>query len=112
MDEFVTVCKRSEIPADGGKTVLVGDKLVAIFDDRGTLCAITDTCPHMGASLGAGCLEDGIVTCPWHGWRFRVADGAWADNPKIKVARYGVRQVGEDIQIKGPPVATGGLGTN
>jgi nitrite reductase (NADH) small subunit len=112
MDEFVTVCKRGDIPADGGKTVMVGDKLVAVFDDRGSLCAITDTCPHMGASLSAGHLEDGIVTCPWHEWRFRVADGTWADNPKVKVPSFEVRQVGDEIQIKSPPVATAVPGTN
>lgn len=102
MDEFVTVCRRDEIPPDGGRTVLVGDKLVALFDDRGNLCAIDDTCPHMGASLAAGHLEDGIVTCPWHAWRFRVCDGTWADNPRIKVPSYEVRVVGDDVQIKKP----------
>ena len=30
-------------------------------------------------------IEDGVVTCPLHFWRFRLADGTWADNPKIKV---------------------------
>jgi len=99
MSEFVTVCKRSDVPADGGKTVAVGDKLIAVFDDRGTLCAIDDVCPHMGASLGAGHLENGIVTCPWHAWRFRVTDGVWADSPRIKIRRFEVRQVGEEVQV-------------
>lgn len=100
MDEFVTVCKRGEVPAGGGKTVAVGDTLIAVFDDGGTLCAIADTCPHMGASLAAGELEDGIVTCPWHAWRFRVTDGTWADNPRVKIPAYEVRQVGDDVQVK------------
>jgi nitrite reductase/ring-hydroxylating ferredoxin subunit len=117
MDEFVKVCQRGDIPANGGKTVLVDGKLVAVFDDGGQLCAIADTCPHMGASLGAGYLEDGIVICPWHAWRFRVADGTWADNPKIKIPCFEVRQVGDEVQVKSPPaqsppVATGGLNTN
>ena len=100
MDEFVTVCKLNDIPPNGSKIVAVGDYVIAIFDDRGTLCAITDTCPHMGASLGTGHLEDGIVTCPWHAWRFRVCDGLWADNPRIKIPSYEVRVVGDDVQVK------------
>jgi len=100
MNEFVTVCKRGAIPPNGSRIVAVGDAVIAIFDDRGTLCAITDTCPHMGASLGTGHLESGIVTCPWHAWRFRVCDGTWADNPKIKIPRYEVRVVGDDVQVK------------
>lgn len=100
MDEFVTVCKRGDIPANGSKIVAVGHHVIAIFDDRGTLCAITDTCPHMGASLGTGHLQDGIVTCPWHAWRFRVCDGTWADNPRIKIPAFEVRVVGEDVQVR------------
>lgn len=113
MEEFVTVCRRGDIPAGGGKTVLVGNQLVAVFDDGGQLHAIADTCPHMGASLGAGHLEDGIVTCPWHAWRFRVADGTWADNPKIKIPCFAVRQEGDEVQIQmPPPVATGSSATS
>ncbi|MFL5328428.1 MAG: Rieske (2Fe-2S) protein [Gemmataceae bacterium] len=99
MSEFVSVCKRSDIPPRGSKTVAVDGKLIAIFDDRGTLCAMDDVCPHMGASLGAGELEEGIVTCPWHGWRFRVCDGTWADNPKIKIPSFEVRIEGEDVLV-------------
>jgi nitrite reductase (NADH) small subunit/3-phenylpropionate/trans-cinnamate dioxygenase ferredoxin subunit len=104
MSEFVTVCRRGDIPAGGGRTVAAGDRLVAVFDDGGQLCAIDDACPHMGASLGAGRLEGGIVTCPWHAWRFRVRDGVWADNPRVKTACHEVRTVGDQVQVR---VATG-----
>ena len=99
MAEFVFACKRSDIPPGGSKTVKIENKLIAIFDYDGTLCAIDDVCPHMGASLGGGEVEDGIVTCPWHGWRFKVCDGTWADNPKIKIPSFEVRIVGEDVQV-------------
>ena len=48
----------------------------------------------MGASLSGGYVENGVVTCPWHAWRFRLADGAWADNPRIKIGCYPVRVAG------------------
>ncbi|MBX7103389.1 MAG: Rieske 2Fe-2S domain-containing protein [Gemmataceae bacterium] len=100
MEEFVTVCRRGEIPPGGGKTVEAGGKLIAVFDDAGTLCAISDVCPHMGASLSDGELEDGVVTCRWHAWRFRVADGTWMNNPRIKIPAYEVRQVGDEVQVR------------
>jgi nitrite reductase (NADH) small subunit/3-phenylpropionate/trans-cinnamate dioxygenase ferredoxin subunit len=100
MAEFRTVCKLSELNSETGKTVAVGSRLVALFLVDGQPCAIDDVCPHMGASLGAGEVENGVVTCPWHGWRFRVTDGTWADNPRIKIAIFPVRVVGEDVQIQ------------
>jgi nitrite reductase (NADH) small subunit/3-phenylpropionate/trans-cinnamate dioxygenase ferredoxin subunit len=102
MAEFRTVCKVGDIPAGEGKTVVVGEKLVALFRDRDGFHAIDDLCPHMGASLGAGCLENGVVTCPWHAWRFRVADGTWADNPRVKIPCYPVRVVGDEVQVQPP----------
>jgi nitrite reductase (NADH) small subunit/3-phenylpropionate/trans-cinnamate dioxygenase ferredoxin subunit len=56
----------------------------------------------MGASLSGGYVEDGIVTCPWHYWRFRLSDGAWADNPRVKTGCYRVQVVGDEIQLEVP----------
>jgi nitrite reductase (NADH) small subunit len=98
----VTVAKAGDIPAGGCVVVNVRQKDIAIFNVNGTLFAIDDMCPHMGASLSGGFVEDGCVTCPWHYWRFRLADGAWADNPKVKQASYPVHVEGDSIQLELP----------
>jgi nitrite reductase (NADH) small subunit/3-phenylpropionate/trans-cinnamate dioxygenase ferredoxin subunit len=101
MSEFVTVARLGAIPAGTGQAFVVGDQLVAVFhlgDDR--YAAIGDLCPHMGASLAEGFLEGDVVTCPWHAWRFRVTDGTWCDNPRIKTDTFEVRVVGEEIQVR------------
>ena len=100
MAEFHTVCRVQEVVEGEGKTVVVGPKLIAIFRQAGQYYAIDDVCPHMGASLSGGYVENNIVTCPWHAWRFRLTDGAWADNPRIKIGCYPVRVVGDDIQVE------------
>jgi nitrite reductase (NADH) small subunit/3-phenylpropionate/trans-cinnamate dioxygenase ferredoxin subunit len=98
----VTVAKVGDIPEGGAIVVSVRQKDVAIFRLNGALHAIDDVCPHMGASLSGGFVEDGCVTCPWHYWRFRLADGAWADNPKVKIDSYPVHVVGDDVQLELP----------
>ena len=100
MSNFHTVCKTQDLPEGESKTVVIGKKLIALFHVDGNYFAIDDVCPHMGASLSGGQVEDGIVTCPWHAWRFRLTDGAWADNPRIKIGCYPVRIEGEQIQIQ------------
>jgi nitrite reductase (NADH) small subunit/3-phenylpropionate/trans-cinnamate dioxygenase ferredoxin subunit len=100
--EFVTVCHVDEVTEGFAKTVSVNGKLIAVFRDGDGWFAIDDTCPHMGASLAGGYVEGGIVTCPWHAWRFRLADGAWADNPRIKIGCYPVRLEGESVQVQVP----------
>jgi nitrite reductase/ring-hydroxylating ferredoxin subunit len=102
--EFVTVAKVGAIAEGQGGTFPVGDRLVAVFNRGGAYHAIDDLCPHMGASLGAGYLdEDGVVTCPWHAWHFAVYDGTWCDNPRIKINSFDVRVVGDEIQVRREP---------
>jgi len=100
MPEFQTVCQVNDLTDGEGMTVTVGTKLIAVFREAGQFYAIDDVCPHMGASLSGGYLQEGIVTCPWHAWRFRLKDGAWADNPKIKIGCYPVRVEGDNVQVQ------------
>jgi nitrite reductase (NADH) small subunit len=100
MAEFQTVCRVGDVREGDGKTVVVGRKIIALFRVGEELFALDDVCPHMGASLSTGHIENGIVTCPWHAWRFRLSDGAWADNPRLKTGCYPVRVVGDDVQIQ------------
>jgi nitrite reductase (NADH) small subunit/3-phenylpropionate/trans-cinnamate dioxygenase ferredoxin subunit len=102
MGQRVTVAKVSDIPEGGSMVVSVREKDIAIFRINGVFQAIDDMCPHMGASLSSGYVENGCVTCPWHYWRFRLADGAWADNPKVQIGSYAVHVVGDDVQLELP----------
>lgn len=96
----VVAGKASEIPPGGCVVVSANRRDIAVFNDGGTFRAIDDCCPHAGASLAGGHVEDGIVTCPWHAWRFRLEDGAWADNPRVKTTCYPVRVEGENVVVE------------
>jgi nitrite reductase (NADH) small subunit/3-phenylpropionate/trans-cinnamate dioxygenase ferredoxin subunit len=103
-DEFVTVAQVGAIPEGEGRSFQVGDRLVAGFLHHGQYQAIDDLCPHMGASLGSGYIdEEGVVTCPWHAWRFCVRDGKWADNPRLAVDTFEVRVQQGAIQVRARP---------
>ncbi len=104
---YVTICKVGAIPEGQAAAFPVAGQIVAIFHYGGTYYAINDLCPHMGASLAEGHIEGDRVTCPWHAWTFRVTDGTWCDNPRIKTDSYPVRVVGDDIQVD-LPERTGG----
>ena len=105
MSDFQTVAKVGDIPIGEARTYQVNGKLVAVFNVEGEYSAINDLCPHMGASLATGYVEDGMVSCPWHAWRFCVKDGTWLDNPnaKVKTDCYAMRIQGDEIQVDVPP---------
>lgn len=102
MQDFTTVAKVGDIPEGQGRAFPIQDWMVAVFHVGGEYFAINDFCPHMGASLAEGHVENGIVICPWHAWRFKVCDGTWCDNPRIKTDSFQVRVVGDEIQVRVP----------
>ena len=102
MSDFTTVARVGDIPEGDGASFAVNGRMVAVFHANGSYHAIDDVCPHMGASLATGRLEEGVVTCPWHAWRFSVCDGTWRDNPRLKVDTFDVRVEGGEIQVRVP----------
>jgi nitrite reductase/ring-hydroxylating ferredoxin subunit len=78
---------------------LLGEDFVLFRDAAGRLGLIDRGCPHRGADLAFGRLEDGGLRCLFHGWLFDV-DGNCLDTPgepegttlcsKIRQAAYPV----------------------
>jgi len=102
-NDYVTVARVGEIPEGKGAAFPVGDRVVAVFNDGGRYYALDDRCPHMGASLAVGCVEDGNVVCALHDWRFRLSDGTWADYKNVKVDSFEVRVQDDEIQVHTAP---------
>ena len=99
MSTFSKACAVSDVAPGTAKHVAVDGKEIALFNVDGTFYALDNECPHRGGPLGEGDLEGCIVTCPWHAWRFRLNDGAWADNPRIKIGCYPVRVEGDEVLV-------------
>lgn len=99
----IPVCQIEQLPNGECAVLTVGDRDVAVFHADGKYFAIDDRCPHAGASLSSGYVVDGIVTCPWHGWQFRLSDGTWADNPRVKTGCYAVSVENDTIFVHPNP---------
>jgi nitrite reductase/ring-hydroxylating ferredoxin subunit len=73
--EWHRVASLEDLPADGVRRVAVGLRRFALVRCEGRYSILDDECPHQGASLGVGCLEDGSLVCPSHGWAFDPRTG-------------------------------------
>jgi 5,5'-dehydrodivanillate O-demethylase len=52
---------------------VLGEDLVVFKDKSGNLGLIQDHCPHRGASLLYGRVEERGISCAYHGWLFNTA---------------------------------------
>jgi nitrite reductase (NADH) small subunit/3-phenylpropionate/trans-cinnamate dioxygenase ferredoxin subunit len=113
MPTTVAVAKLSEVPPGTAVGRVVDGRPLAVCNDGGRVFVLLDQCPHAGAALSGGEVGGGLIECPWHGWRFRLADGQWADAPrgKVRVPCFPVTVVGDQIVVEiedGPVTAPPG----
>ncbi|MDX1484282.1 MAG: Rieske 2Fe-2S domain-containing protein [Alphaproteobacteria bacterium] len=71
----------SELTADKPVPVrLLGEDLVLFRDASGAAALLDRRCPHRGASLDLGRVEDDGLRCCYHGWKF-AGDGRCLEMP-------------------------------
>ena len=46
-----------------------------VYRDGGQVTCWANYCPHQGYMFDRDTLQDGILTCPVHGWAFRIDTG-------------------------------------
>ena len=99
MQNFIEVASTSDLKPGENKVVNVNGTDVALFNVDGEFFAISNTCLHRGGPLGEGFLDNDVVTCPWHGWRYNVRTGANVVMPSQKVDSYQVKVEGNDVFV-------------
>jgi len=67
----------------GGEPVraMLGEVPVAVIREGRDVHVLAGRCSHLSGPLFDGELDDGCLTCPWHGSAFRIQDGSVARGP-------------------------------
>ena len=116
------VARASEIPPGARKLVRLNERGVVVFNVKGEFFALSDQCPHKGASLSGGKMtglveSNGpgdytytrvgeIVRCPWHGWEFDVRTGrSYCDPRRMRLMQFNVTVEPGAKVVEGPYVA-------
>ena len=82
-DEYVAVMDVEELADEKLTRVDAAGIPAVLFKQGTTIYAIGAVCTHLAGPLDEGKCEDGIVTCPWHGSRFRMSDGSVVNGPAV-----------------------------
>jgi len=90
--EWITVGPPDAIPDQAARIVATaGGERIAVFRDGNQIGALTNLCAHQNGPLGEGRIINGCVTCPWHGYEYRLEDGCAPPPFTEKLATYRVR---------------------
>lgn len=78
----------------------MGGRRVALFNEGGSLFAVDEACPHMGADLSNGDLRAGILTCAWHHWCFDIRTGQGLTRTWARLKTHHLFREGEDLILE------------
>ena len=81
IEDWTDVAAAEEVLEGGHKVARAGEVEVLLTRTEGELHAMANRCSHAGWGLDPGKFEDGCVTCPAHGSRFRLDDGSVVRGP-------------------------------
>jgi nitrite reductase/ring-hydroxylating ferredoxin subunit/DMSO/TMAO reductase YedYZ heme-binding membrane subunit len=91
-DGWLVVGPPASIPDKAARLVSAPNgERIAVFRDGDQIGALTNLCAHQNGPLGEGCIRNGLVTCPWHGYEYRLEDGCAPPPFTEKLATYRVR---------------------
>jgi nitrite reductase (NADH) small subunit len=93
-------CETFNVPPGESGVIELEGKEVALFNVEGRFYAIANRCPHRGAPLSRGRVEEAAVRCPLHGWLFDLESGRCLNQPEAAVAVYKVSSDERGVSIQ------------
>jgi nitrite reductase/ring-hydroxylating ferredoxin subunit/DMSO/TMAO reductase YedYZ heme-binding membrane subunit len=107
LDRYVDVGAVEEIPDNRAKVVTLNGERVAVFRYDGRVSCVSNVCRHQMGPLGEGRIVGGCITCPWHGYQYRPADGQSPPPFTDRIATYDVRVRDGRVLVDPTPHAPG-----
>jgi nitrite reductase/ring-hydroxylating ferredoxin subunit/DMSO/TMAO reductase YedYZ heme-binding membrane subunit len=105
---WIAVGPPESIPDKCARIVVApGGERIAVFRDGRQIGALTNLCAHQNGPLGEGRIIDGCVTCPWHGYQYKLEDGCAPAPFTEKLVTYRVRFEGGVIDVDPTPLPPG-----
>jgi nitrite reductase/ring-hydroxylating ferredoxin subunit/DMSO/TMAO reductase YedYZ heme-binding membrane subunit len=80
---------------------------IAIFRHMGRLSAVTGVCAHQNGPLAEGRVVAGCITCPWHGYQYRLEDGCAPPPYTEKLSTFRLKIVDGRVWVDPSPNSPG-----
>lgn len=100
VDGWHLVCRLDEIPQGGVRTQVVGGENVILSRQGAVVSCFQNACAHLGLEIGGGAIDEGIITCPWHGFRYDLATGECLTAPEVQLQPHMVKVVGNRVEVR------------
>ena len=101
----VHVASVADFVAKDRKIVKAEGLSIGVFFVDGQWHALHNSCLHRGGSVCKGPLENGILTCPWHGYEYKLETGELLLDPNARLHRFPVEIRDGEVYLRVPVLA-------
>ena len=78
----------------------VAGEAVIVSRHGDNVTCFRNACAHMGLEMTEGALDGGILTCPFHGFRYALESGECLTAPEVQLHAHAVRVIGSRVQVR------------
>jgi nitrite reductase/ring-hydroxylating ferredoxin subunit/Fe-S cluster biogenesis protein NfuA len=97
---WVRALKLDSIPEGDVVAADVGSRSL-LFSRMGTqVSCFENACAHLGLPLDMARVDNGVLICPHHGFRYSLESGECLTVPEVQLQAHAVRVLGEDVEVK------------
>lgn len=99
-DNWHAVGELSAIPEGGVLVVEVEGENVILSRQGSMVFCYQNACAHLGLEIDGGSVENGIITCPFHGFQYDLSSGECLTAPEVQLAPHAARVTGDRVEIR------------
>lgn len=85
---WIRVTTVDKVPKSGILAVRVAGNSLILFRQGNNISCYHNACSHLGATLDESKVENGIITCPAHGFKYRLETGECLTVPDVSLQSY------------------------
>ncbi|WP_341525242.1 NifU family protein [Nostoc sp. UHCC 0302] len=97
---WLKVANTDQIPESGVMIVKIGDNSLILYSQGVKVTCYRNACAHLGYPLDQGKVENGIITCSYHGFEYNLETGQCLTTPEISLHSYPVQIKGDKVFVQ------------
>ena len=98
--DWCSAARLDEIPEGGVRALPINGQKLLLFRRGSVVSCFQNACAHLGFPIHDGEVEDGIIACPHHGFRYDLTTGECLTAPEVQLQPHAVRVIGSRVEVR------------
>jgi nitrite reductase/ring-hydroxylating ferredoxin subunit/Fe-S cluster biogenesis protein NfuA len=98
--DWLLAGRLNEIPEGGIRAMSIDGEELLLFRRGSVVSCFQDACAHLGFPIHDGEVEDDIIACPHHGFRYDLTTGECLTAPEVQLQPHAVRVIGNRVEVR------------